>query len=132
MTWKWIRNDIIHIFSDEIVYWLCTLPELEELRLRKSEAINDTRAQRLVKDLVREGEYDAQITRKKVKGVRYLDLRESGSEPDERSALVGSREEVEKLVTKKYGKLSEMEWCSEITEFAEPDWATKHTSGMSG
>ncbi|KUJ11155.1 uncharacterized protein LY89DRAFT_238592 [Mollisia scopiformis] len=94
----------VWIYGDEIVSWLATLPELEELRLRGTMWINNTRTRRLVSDLVRPGDKLGGEKKTAAKGLQFLDLSHSGYVMCQREAWFGSREHVEEIVHKAYGK----------------------------
>ncbi|KAE8444693.1 hypothetical protein EG329_014350 [Mollisiaceae sp. DMI_Dod_QoI] len=100
-SWPWQSNELVPIYADEITFWLCTLKELEEVKLEGSVWVNGLRARRLVVDAVRAGdelkEEDAGYG-KMLKGLQKMDLRECGIDKTARWTVEASREEVERLV----------------------------------
>lgn len=100
-SWPWQSNELVPIYADEITFWLCTLKELEEVKLEGSVWMNSLRARRLVVDAVRAGDESKEEEAgcgKMLKGLQKMDLRECGIDKTARWTVEASREEVERLV----------------------------------
>lgn len=82
------------IHGDEVIHWLCTLPELEVLEMKGVEWFGACRVRKLVRDLVRPEDG-------KGAGIKFLDFRNTGFgkyEQERRKDMFGTREDVERMV----------------------------------
>jgi hypothetical protein len=94
-SWPFMHQELIPVYSDDIIKLICRLPELEVLTARHSKWLNLRRARTLLKNAQREG-----INRKGilVKGLFSVDLRYSGMWRGLGWSIKGRREIVEKIV----------------------------------